>query len=267
MPEHILCVPGSFLERELLAEGLPHIPLGDRTSLIELLERTVFDVFVSNGCPHVLPISRLHRPGRKFINLHPSLLPDLRGKSAISGAFLFGRDAGATCHVMDDGIDTGGIIAQVRVPVTSDLDTGLLYQACWLAEREAFRLALARGFEPVGPGGKGEGTLYYSQHPDDPRIDWAMEREAVERRILAFGLPGKGAWFMHRGERVVVRDVRRITNPYLMAHIDRLAENEVLFTYEDKAVVRKGDRLLNLRDMDGAYAGIRAGDILGAPPA
>lgn len=262
MPERIICVEGSYLQRELVAEGLPHEVLGSKEALVTLLEQATYDLLVSNGCPYVLPISRLQRPGRRFVNLHPAMLPDLRGKDPIPGSFFHGRDAGATCHLMDDGIDTGGVIAQVRVPVTPDLDTGLLFELCWLAEGEAFRLALERDFMPITAGGRGEGTLYYTRRPDDMRISWSMSLEAIERRIKAFGLPGRGAWFEHGGGRIMVRGIARVDNPYLNTYLASTQEDQVLLRYEDKAVVRKGGVFIVLREMSGDLDRLKVGDLL-----
>ncbi|WP_077324461.1 phosphoribosylglycinamide formyltransferase [Virgibacillus siamensis] len=54
----------------------------------------------------------------KIINIHPSLLPDFPGKDAIGQAFEAGvAVTGVTVHYIDEGIDTGPIIAQEPVDV------------------------------------------------------------------------------------------------------------------------------------------------------
>jgi phosphoribosylglycinamide formyltransferase-1 len=59
-------------------------------------------------------------PGR-VINLHPSLLPAFPGRSAIEDALAAGaRETGVTVFVVDDGIDTGPVLAQERIPVEYD---------------------------------------------------------------------------------------------------------------------------------------------------
>lgn len=57
----------------------------------------------------------------KIVNIHPSLLPDFPGKGAIGQAYNAGvRTTGVTVHYIDEGIDTGPIIAQENVAVLSD---------------------------------------------------------------------------------------------------------------------------------------------------
>jgi len=59
-------------------------------------------------------------PGH-VINVHPSLLPAFPGKSALEDALAAGgAETGVTVFVVDDGIDTGPILAQERVPVEYD---------------------------------------------------------------------------------------------------------------------------------------------------
>ncbi|MFC8687300.1 phosphoribosylglycinamide formyltransferase [Brevibacillus porteri] len=59
----------------------------------------------------------------KIINLHPSLLPAFPGKDAIGQALAYGvKITGVTVHLVDAGLDTGPIIAQIPVAV-QDTDT------------------------------------------------------------------------------------------------------------------------------------------------
>ena len=61
-------------------------------------------------------------PGR-VINVHPSLLPAFPGVHSQAQALRYGvKWAGCTVHFVEDGVDTGPIIAQVVVPVLPDDD-------------------------------------------------------------------------------------------------------------------------------------------------
>jgi phosphoribosylglycinamide formyltransferase 1 len=60
----------------------------------------------------------LHTYEEKILNIHPSLLPDFPGKDAINQAFLAGvHRTGVTVHYIDEGMDTGPIIAQEQVEI------------------------------------------------------------------------------------------------------------------------------------------------------
>jgi phosphoribosylglycinamide formyltransferase-1 len=59
-------------------------------------------------------------PGR-VINVHPSLLPAFPGRLALEEALAAGvRETGVTVFVVDDGVDTGPVLAQQRIPVEYD---------------------------------------------------------------------------------------------------------------------------------------------------
>ena len=145
----VLVVKGSYLEKDLQNGLLPDLKniefIVNKSELLEFIRTTDFDILVSNGCPYILPIDDL--PNAKYINIHPSCLPDLRGVDPVIGAVLFDREAGASCHIMDQGIDTGQIVAQVKIPMTDDLDVTLIYHISFLAERRVFADSFSRNFK------------------------------------------------------------------------------------------------------------------------
>ena len=74
-------------------------------------------------------------PGR-YLNTHNSLLPAFPGMTAPADALAHGvKVAGATLFVVDDGVDTGPIIAQTVVPVLDDDDVDTLTERIKIAER------------------------------------------------------------------------------------------------------------------------------------
>lgn len=82
-----------------------------------LAERGV-DVVVCAGYMHLLMPSFLDRfPGR-IVNVHPSLLPEFPGTRAIEDALAAGVErTGVTVHLVDEGVDSGPVLAQEEVPV------------------------------------------------------------------------------------------------------------------------------------------------------
>lgn len=79
------------------------------------------DVVVLAGFMRILGAAFVQRfPGR-IVNVHPSLLPSFPGSDAPAQAIAAGvRLTGCTVHVVDEGVDTGPILAQAAVPVHSD---------------------------------------------------------------------------------------------------------------------------------------------------
>ncbi len=201
---------------------------------------------------------------RSFVNIHPSFLLDLRGINPVSAALLHGRRSGATCHIMDDRIDTGEIIAQVPIELSDDLDCGLLYQLCFMAEQEVFVKAFERDFKPALKQTAGEGCIYCTFKEDDLRIDITKDSKSILRKIKAFDTKARGAYFKHKKSVIKVRDAEVVTNPYLLSIISNYRENEVVYKYENRLLIRKGDKFLKLKQIDGDLSLVEAGTVLGS---
>lgn len=258
----ILAVQGSHLERGLVERGIEFTNLESKSHLISLLTSAEFDYFISNGCPYILPISKLEDGRKKFINIHPSPLPDLKGADPVPGALLFDRDSGATCHVMDDGVDTGPIVSRVVIPLTDDLDAGLLYQISFLAEREVFELAFRREFRPETEQGDDSESVHYTRREDDLSIDLTESSRSVIGRIRAFSNRSQGARLAIGDRTLVVFDAAEVRNPYLLQRKQEYRDNEVVFRYEDCILLRHGDAFLKLKAIEGDLSLIQPGDVL-----
>jgi phosphoribosylglycinamide formyltransferase-1 len=77
------------------------------------------ELVVCAGYMHLLTPAFLER--FPVLNIHPSLLPAFPGMRAIEEALAAGvRETGVTVHLVDEGVDTGPVIAQEPVPVRAD---------------------------------------------------------------------------------------------------------------------------------------------------
>jgi phosphoribosylglycinamide formyltransferase 1 len=76
------------------------------------------EVVVLAGYMHLLTPQFLERFPERVINVHPSLLPAFPGAHAVADQLAAGvRESGVTVHVVDEGVDSGPILLQERVPV------------------------------------------------------------------------------------------------------------------------------------------------------
>ena len=115
---------------------------------LTLLEKEVTKLCVANktdlivlaGFMRLLSAGFVQRWESHIINIHPSLLPAFKGAGAIKRAYDYGcRMTGVTVHYVDEGIDTGKIIAQqaVRIAKRDTLET--LEQKIHKAEHKLYR--------------------------------------------------------------------------------------------------------------------------------
>ncbi len=76
------------------------------------------DLVVTAGYMQLLCRGFLERFPRRVVNVHPALLPAFPGMHAVDDALAAGaRETGASVHLVDEGVDTGPVLRQERVPV------------------------------------------------------------------------------------------------------------------------------------------------------
>jgi len=95
------------------------------------------DLVVLAGFMKLVGPAFLERFAAKVVNTHPALCPSFPGTSGPADALAYGvKVTGATLFVVDEGVDTGPIIAQTTVAVTDDDDVESLHERIKVAERE-----------------------------------------------------------------------------------------------------------------------------------
>ncbi len=88
------------------------------------------DMFVTASYGNFLPQRLLDVPPMGTVNVHGSLLPDLRGAAPIQWAVIRGyRETGVTTMLTDIGMDSGDILLQRRRRIPEDMTYGELYEA------------------------------------------------------------------------------------------------------------------------------------------
>lgn len=155
----------------------------------------------------ILPPAVLRAPRLGCINVHASLLPRWRGAAPIPRAILAGdRETGITIMQMEEGLDSGPILLQQKVPLGPEATAGAL--SAELAPVGA-RLIVA-AIEGLRDGRlaarpqPAEGVTYARKiGRAEGRLDWREPALALERRVRAFD-PWPGAFFEARGEQIRV---------------------------------------------------------------
>jgi phosphoribosylglycinamide formyltransferase-1 len=110
----------------------------DEAVLVALREHGVEWVVLA-GFMRVLTPGFLRAWGGRVVNVHPALLPAFPGVNAVAQALAHGvKVTGCTIHFVDEGIDSGPIIAQRAVPVLEDDDESSLAARVHAAEHELF---------------------------------------------------------------------------------------------------------------------------------
>ncbi len=94
------------------------------------------DLVVLAGFMKLVGSSYLPVLGRRTVNTHPALSPSFPGMQGPQDALDYGvKVTGCTLFVVDDGVDTGAIVAQTAVPVEDDDTVEALHERIKIAER------------------------------------------------------------------------------------------------------------------------------------
>ena len=122
---------------EIESKGIPlptDLPAPDRRLVHEeIIERKLqssnVELVVLNGYMRILTPSFVGKWKGRIVNVHPSLLPDFPGAHAHRDVLSAGVPiTGCTVHLVDEGVDTGPILAQMEVPVMAGDDATSLHE-------------------------------------------------------------------------------------------------------------------------------------------
>lgn len=116
---------------------------------IQALQEAEVDLVALAGFMRILKGEFLRAFAQRVVNIHPALLPAFPGLEAWKQALEYGvKFTGATVHFVDQGVDTGPILAQQTVPVLPGDRPATLHARIQEAERVVYPAtiaALARG--------------------------------------------------------------------------------------------------------------------------
>jgi methionyl-tRNA formyltransferase len=169
--------------------------LRDAGSVADVLELRP-DLVVLADYGQIVPPALLDLP-HGALNLHPSLLPRHRGATPIPATILADdRETGVTLMRMDEGLDTGPIVGQVRVPLTGDETTPLLEETLEVAAAGLLASHLGpwiRGKILATPQDEAGATLTRPLRREDGRLDPSRPAIELERQVRAYQ-PWPGSW-------------------------------------------------------------------------
>jgi methionyl-tRNA formyltransferase len=206
------------------------------------------DLFVVAAYGLILPREVLDLPRYGCINVHASLLPAYRGASPIAAAILGGLDeTGVTLMLMDEGMDTGPALRQVKESILPHDTTYTLSHR--LAEQGAQALVallpdwLAGNVAPIDQAElAGEPSVCHMIRKEDGRIDWTLPARQIERMTRAYA-PWPSAFTTWRGEnfKIVRAGVK-----------DGQGSPGIVVAMDGGAAVGTGDGLLVLHEVQPA---------------
>ena len=164
----------------------------------------------------ILPKEALSVPKLGCLNVHPSLLPRHRGPSPVADALLCGEPfTGVTTMLMDEGMDSGPILTQSRIAISSIDTTGSL-----TAKLAYVGAGLLMETIPKWLGGEveakpqDESQVTYSRliSNKDSEVDWHLPAVELWRQVRAFS-PWPSCYSWWRGKRLKIHEAALLSEP------------------------------------------------------
>jgi methionyl-tRNA formyltransferase len=165
------------------------------------------DVIVVAAYGQILPRAILALPKYGCVNIHASLLPAYRGAAPINWAIIKGETrTGITIMQMDEGMDTGAVLAQDSIPIDPRDTTGTLTEklsqiGSWLVVDSLSRIE-AGEISPV-PQDPAKATYAPLLKKEDGLIDWELTAAEIHNRVRGLS-PWPGAFSFLNGAMVKV---------------------------------------------------------------
>lgn len=195
--------------------GLPLLrPENPNTpEVLEHITRLAPDVIVTASYGAMLGRSLRRIPPLGAINLHPSMLPLLRGASPIQSALLNGMTrTGMSIFRLNARMDAGDILMQQAVDIAGDDDFGTLHsRLSELAASMLLEYLAAPDRHPPQPQDDLCATTCGKLHKQDQEIHWDSPAEEIRRRVRAFA-PDPGAWCAFRSAQLKILDAMPVAD-------------------------------------------------------
>ena len=208
------------------------------TEFLDKLRSLNPSVIVVAAYGQILPSEIIHLPAFGCINIHASLLPKYRGAAPVNWSIINGeKKTGVTTMLMDEGMDTGPILLQEEVEITSEDTAGSL--SCKLSRIGAdLLIRTMKGLEhgmikPVPQAG--EASYAPLLKKTDGLINWS--KSAGEISSFTRGMnPWPGAYGFLEGERIKILKVVPLDESGETGIIKRVSKDELAVAAGDGSI-------------------------------
>ena len=160
------------------------------------------------GVSQLISADLLAIPPRGFIGMHPTLLPEGRGRAPIPWALIKGLEkTGSSLFYCDPAADSGDLLAQQQVPIYYEDDSSTLGSRTDDAAVALFLQALpqlAAGTAPRTAQDDRRATHWPQRRPEDGIIDWRKTSRQLYDWVRALTRPYPGAFTFLAGRKLFV---------------------------------------------------------------
>ena len=196
------------------------------------------DLIVTAAFGQILPLELLTAPKFGCINVHASLLPELRGGAPIHYAIIQGKEkTGVTIMYMAEKLDAGDILTSVEVPILEDDNVGTMHDK--LSEAGAKLLSetipklLKNELTPIVQDEE-KATFASNIQREQEKVDWTQSGEVIYNHIRGLN-PWPVAYTLLKGTVLKIWQSKKILNE------NKAAPGTVVNIEDDGIVIATGN--------------------------
>ncbi|NLP46622.1 MAG: methionyl-tRNA formyltransferase [Epulopiscium sp.] len=218
------------------------------SDIVKQLQNLKPDVIVVVAYGQILSKEILEIPSYGCINVHASLLPKYRGAAPIQWAIINGETStGITTMYMDIGLDTGDIIFQKSIPITSDDTAGSLHDKLANVGAEVLHntlLQVEAGTAPRTKQQEEEATYASILKKSTGLINWNQSALQIQNFIRGLS-PWPSAYTYYKNNMMKIWDVK-ITNKI---NENKNVPGQIINITEQEVEVQTGNGTLILKEV------------------
>ncbi len=172
------------------------------------IKRQEIDWLFIIGWSQIASPELLSAPSKGVLGIHPTLLPQGRGRASIPWAILKNLEkTGVTLFKLDDGVDTGEIVAQETIPLTKESNATSLYDAVNMAHMTLIRKTFG-GLDcddiRLSTQDESLASTWPGRQPSDGEINLNGSVVDAERLVRAVTKPYPGAYIIKGNFKFIV---------------------------------------------------------------
>lgn len=209
------------------------------------------DIIFCFGWSQIIRAELLNLAPLGVVGYHPALLPKNRGRHPLIWALALGlTKTGSSFFFMDKGVDSGDILSQSEIDISSKDDANDLYKKITdtaLAQISDFLPRLEEGSNQRLPQDHTQANIWRKRFAADGRIDWRMSTSSIHNLVRALTRPYPGATFLLNNQEITLWKSRPAN---LSENLVNLEPGRILKSSKNLATVKTGDGAIDLLEYE-----------------
>lgn len=179
---------------------------------INAIKKANIDWLFIIGWSQIAKKEVIEAPKLGALGMHPTLLPEGRGRAPIPWAIIHNLDkTGVTLFKIDEGVDSGPIIEQLEIPLTDKTTATMLYQQVDSTQVEAIKSTVKKIISDnivLVKQDESKVTYWEGRTPKDGEINLNDSVKVADRLVRATTHPYPGAFIIQNGIKMIIWKAR-----------------------------------------------------------